>query len=96
MRERDRDRDRNKESGRIRKDSGSSLTPSSGQQRMRDGNTATTPMRNVGQPPPYVPRHEFLAGGDIRTTTSSHGRHSGPNQNDAGGDRWSSGQPRDR
>lgn len=95
-RDRDRDRERNKDGGRIRKDSGSSLTPTSGQQRMRDGNAPTTPIRNVGPPPPYVPRHDFLAGGDGRTTVGSHGRHNLPNQNDAGGDRWPSGQPRDR
>ncbi|KAJ9601309.1 hypothetical protein L9F63_000531 [Diploptera punctata] len=84
-RERDRDRDRNKDSGRIRKDNGSNMTPASGQQRMRDGNTPSTPNRNVGQQP-YVPRHEFIAGGDGRTP-GSHGRHSGPNQNDGGVDR---------
>ena len=95
-RDRDRDRERNKESGRIRKDSGSNMTPTSGQQRMRDGNAPTTPNRNVGQQSSYAPRHDFLAGGDGRTTASSHGRHSGPNQNDGGGDRWPSGQPRDR
>ena len=94
-RDRDRDRERSKESGRIRKDSGSNVTPTSGQQRMRDGNTPNTPIRNAGQPSPYAPRHEFMPGGDGRPNTGSHSRHSGPNQNDVG-DRWSGGQPRDR
>lgn len=65
---------------------------------MRDGNGPSTPLRSVGQTTTtsYVARHEFIAGGDGRTTTSPHGRHSGPNQNDGVGDRWSSGQVRER
>ncbi|PSN43172.1 hypothetical protein C0J52_09898 [Blattella germanica] len=93
-RERERDRDRSKDSGRNRKDSGGSLPPTPTHQR-RDGNAPTTPVRNVGQASSYIPRHEFHAGGDGRTTASPHPRHSGPNQGDAGGDRWSGGQNRD-
>jgi len=73
------------------------LTPT--HQRIRDGNGPSTPLRTVGQTTAaasYIARHEFLAG-DGRTTASPHGRHSGPpNLNDGGGDRWSSGQPRER
>lgn len=72
------------------------LTPT--HQRMRDGNGPSTPLRSVGQTTAgsYIARHEFLAG-DGRTTASAHGRHGGPqNLNDGGGDRWSSGQPRER
>ncbi|XP_069683280.1 chromodomain-helicase-DNA-binding protein 1 isoform X2 [Periplaneta americana] len=91
-----RERDRNKESGRIRKDSGGSLPPTPTHQRMRDGNGPATPLRSVGQTSSYAARHDFLGGGDTRTAASPHARHGGPNQGDAGGDRWSSGQPRER
>lgn len=65
---------------------------------MRDGNGPSTPLRNVGQTAAtsYIARHEFLPGGDGRTTASPHGRHSGSNISDGVGDRWSSGQPRER
>ncbi|PNF16997.1 Chromodomain-helicase-DNA-binding protein 1 [Cryptotermes secundus] len=93
-----REHDRNKDSGRIHKDSGGSLPLTPTHQRMRDGNGPTTPLRNVGQTAAtsYIARHEFLPGGDGRTTASPHGRHSGSNISDGGGDRWSSGQPRER
>ncbi|XP_021925185.1 chromodomain-helicase-DNA-binding protein 1 isoform X3 [Zootermopsis nevadensis] len=91
-------RERIKDSGRIHKDSGGNLPLTPTHQRMRDGNGPSTPLRSVGQTTTtsYVARHEFIAGGDGRTTTSPHGRHSGPNQNDGVGDRWSSGQVRER
>jgi chromodomain-helicase-DNA-binding protein 1 len=94
-----REHDHNKASGRIHKESGSSLPLTPTHQRIRDGNGPSTPLRTVGQTTAaasYIARHEFLAG-DGRTTASPHGRHSGPpNLNDGGGDRWSSGQPRER
>jgi hypothetical protein len=82
----------------MHKDSGGSLPLTPMHQRMRDGNGPSTPLHGVGPTTAtsYLARHEFNVGGDGRTSTSPHGRHSGPNQNDGGGDRWSSGQARER